>query len=88
MLLHLCSIVEGSLLHAARITRPRLTASFCYLTVVLLLASIVRQGFYKEYFILHLLRVPCVLPYSPTVFTGGVGLSFDTMLSLLDGLDS
>ena len=45
MLLHLCSIGEGSLLHAARITRPRLTASFCYLTVVLLLASIVRQGF-------------------------------------------
>ena len=29
MLLHLCSIVEGSLLHVARITRARLTASFC-----------------------------------------------------------
>jgi len=28
-LLHLCSIVEGSLLHVARITRARLTASFC-----------------------------------------------------------
>ena len=27
MVLHLCSIVEGSLLHVARITRARLTAS-------------------------------------------------------------
>ena len=29
MLLHLCSIVEGSLLHVACCARPRLTASFC-----------------------------------------------------------
>ena len=31
MLLHLCSIVEGSLLHVACCARPRLTASFCCL---------------------------------------------------------
>ena len=88
MLLHLCSIGEGSLLHAARITRPRLTASFCYLTVVLLLASIVRQGFIYLVLLLTPIESSMRLPYSPTVFTGGVGLSFDTVLAYLGGVDS
>ena len=62
---------------------PRLAV---YLTVVAtLLASIVRQGFIYLVAVYLLLLTPIEssmrLPYSPTVFTGGVGLRFDTMLA-------
>ena len=53
-----------------------------YLTVVAtLLASIVRQGFIYLVLLLTPIESSMRLPYSPTVFTGGVGLRFDTMLA-------
>jgi hypothetical protein len=55
-----------------------------YLTVVAtLLASIVRQGFIYLVYVHRLTPIESSmrLPYSPTVFTGGVGLRFDTMLA-------
>ena len=50
MLLHLCSIGEGSLLHVARITRPRLTASFWYYARIYLRGLLLP----RNWFVIHL----------------------------------
>ena len=55
MLLHLCSIVEGSLLRVACYARPRLTASFKSVVAVLMVVLLLYE--YLKGFIYLVLRI-------------------------------